>query len=201
VENRYSSQIYTRMLRHKTVIYYFRRMKDMLLGLILLVSLNACTPSSTDKKVIRSQSELESLLHSWSNTDSLNVPEIAAKYDIAQDEYLENYPGNPVHENFLFLAARRAIGKKDYAKAAGIYGQFSELYPESKSHSDALFGAAFLYNNEVHNLDSARKYYETFLITYPDHLLYDAAKAELEHLGETPEEMLNKMQKALDSLQ
>jgi|GEM_PF-1746527 len=164
-----------------------------------MLTFAACSPTISDKEEVRSQEELEMLLHAWSKTDSLAVPEIAVKYDSALKEYLENYPGNPTHENFLFMAARNDVNSKNYAAAAEKYSRFYALYPTSRSNADAVFGAAFLYNNEVQNMDSARKYYEIFLLTFPDHLLYDAAQAELEHLGESPEEMLNKLQQSLDS--
>ena len=199
--NRLLLQIYGTDSTDKTGIHYFRRMKKILFGILLFGGMTACSDSGSEAKKIRSQAELEQLLNAWSNDDSLKIPEVATKYDEALAEYLTNYPNNPVHENFLFLAARRDVGQKDYAGAALKYSTYYELYPNSRSTADAVFGAGFLYNNEVNNLDSARKYYEIFLITFPDHMLYDAAKAELEHLGESPEEMLNKMKQALDSTQ
>lgn len=176
---------------------YFRCMKKSLVFPVLLCFLAACSNSSEPVQEKRSEQELIGLLHRWSKTDSLKIPKIDSLYTVALDEFIALYPSNPEHENFLFLAASHANGNQDHAKAAAYYAKYAEMYPRSRSHGDALFGAAFIYNNELQNYDSAKKYYETFLLLHPEHMLKDAAENELEHLGETPEELIEKYKKQL----
>ena len=53
----------------------------------------------------------------------------------------------------------------------------------------ALFLIGFVYNNHLHNLDSARIAYEQFLTQYPSHEMASSAKFELDNLGKSPEEL------------
>lgn len=162
---------------------------NFIFSLIIFTAV-ACTNTSSDKKTIRSEQELLDQIKGWSRTDSLKNPEVMKKYTLALDEFLENYPESPEHENFLFLAANNAGNLGNYDDAAYKFARFSEKYPTSRSHPESLIAAGFLYNNEVHNLDSARKYYEIFIITYPDHDYAEDIQSELDNLGKTPEEML-----------
>ncbi|MBI1222574.1 MAG: tetratricopeptide repeat protein [Bacteroidetes bacterium] len=179
-------------------LLYFRHMIRTLFILVGIFFLISCQ-SKQGHTAQRSEEELIALLHGWSNSDSLQNPEIADKYSLALSEFLSQYPNNPEHENFLFLAGQQAVKQKDFATAASYYAQFANSYPNSRSHADALFAAGFLYNNEVHNIDSATKYYSMFIDLYPEHMLKDAAESELEHLGESPEQMLEKFKTNQDS--
>ncbi|MHB1277270.1 MAG: tetratricopeptide repeat protein [Bacteroidia bacterium] len=151
----------------------------------------ACTNTTSEKESIRTEQELLTLIKGWSRSDSLKNPEVMKKYTLALDEFLANYPESPEHENFLFLAANNAGNLGNYEDAAFKFARFSEKYPTSRSHPESLIAAGFLYNNEVHNLDSARKYYETFILLYPEHDYAEDIKSELANLGKTPEEMLD----------
>jgi hypothetical protein len=51
---------------------------------------------------------------------------------------------------------------------------------------------AFLYNNELHMIDSASVAYRRFLDAYPNHELASSASSELDNLGKTPEQILEK---------
>lgn len=178
----------------------FAPMKAHIVLFLLAFSFFSCKNEGQKTDTIRSESELLEVLHAWSNTDSLNNPEVLKKYTQAIDEFTENYPNSAEHENFLFLGARNAVNLRDFNSAAAKFARYSELYPDKRSHADALFAAGFLYHNELHNLDSARKYYEIFLLTYPEHMYTDQVESELTHLGKTPEEMLRDLTKGQDSL-
>lgn len=162
----------------------------IILSLAILI-LAACGTADNEKAGIRSEQELLTLIKGWSRTDSLQNPEVMKKYTLALDEYLANYPDSPEHENFLFLAANNAGRLGNYEDAAFKYARFSEKYPTSRSHAEALIAAGWHYNNDVHNIDSARKYYEIFIITYPNHSYFESISSELANLGKTPEEMFD----------
>ncbi|HCS20692.1 MAG TPA: hypothetical protein DIW47_09065 [Bacteroidetes bacterium] len=172
---------------------------NLIFSLILLFAV-ACTSTTKEKESIRTEEELLTLIKGWSKPDSLKKPEVMKNYTEALDEFLLNYPESPEHENFLFLAANNAANMGNYEDAAYKYARFSEKYPTSKSHAESLIAAGWYYNNNIHNLDSARKYYEIFIITYPDHSYFESITIELANLGKTPEEMLDAV-KQQDSLQ
>ena len=49
-----------------------------------------------------------------------------------------------------------------------------------------MFLSAFLLNNDLHKLDSAKIVYEAFIQKYPSHELVPSAKFELETMGKDP---------------
>jgi hypothetical protein len=66
------------------------------------------------------------------------------------------------------------------------FRKFRESFPESREAPTALFLIGYFYNNELHQLDSARMVYEEFLKLYPSDKLAQSAKFELESLGKDP---------------
>ena len=172
-------------------------MKNIFYSSLFLLILSSCNSNTNKENTPRSEEDLLQMIHAWSNTDSLADSSIRAQYTEVLNEFLTHYPQNPEHENLLFLGAKNDMDRRQFEQAAEKYARFSQLYPQSRSHADALFGAGFLYHNEVHQLDSAKKYFEIFLITYPDHMLAEAALHELTYLGKSPEEMLEGLKKGL----
>jgi len=79
---------------------------------------------------------------------------------------------------------------KDARRAVHSYLRFHALFPKSPRAPVALFLAGFLYNNELHSIDSARMVYQDYLQQYPDHELAASAKYELETLGKDPNELM-----------
>jgi hypothetical protein len=53
-----------------------------------------------------------------------------------------------------------------------------------------MFLIGYLYNNELHHLDSAAAAYRRFLEKYPNHEMALSAQFELDNLGKSPEELL-----------
>ena len=52
--------------------------------------------------------------------------------------------------------------------------------------------AGFVQSNELHDYDGATETYNSFLKVFPDHELAASAKEELNNMGLTPEEILEK---------
>ncbi|MBU1100331.1 MAG: tetratricopeptide repeat protein [Bacteroidetes bacterium] len=75
-------------------------------------------------------------------------------------------------------------------EAVKFYTDVYESYPDSMQAVNALFMIAFLQANELKNLDAAKDAYVKFIERYPDHELAVSARAELDNLGKSPEEIL-----------
>src|SRR5204862_7090557 len=66
----------------------------------------------------------------------------------------------------LWRAARQALNRADYQRAANLYGDLARRYPTAARAGDALYWAAFaLYKND--NLDRARSFLLTQQQRYP----------------------------------
>ena len=84
-----------------------------------------------------------------------------------------------------------SVNPQESMKKAVDY--FQKVYnqdPSKPEAPNALFMAAFIMANEMKDYSSAAKTYRTFLEKYPSHDLASSAKAELNYLGKSPEEIL-----------
>ncbi len=89
-------------------------------------------------------------------------------------------------------AIKNISEKQAYLKAVEYYQTVNEKYPQLPEAPGALFMSGFLQANEINDLEAARITYQKFLDKYPDDELAPSAQSELENLGLTPEEILEK---------
>ncbi len=107
------------------------------------------------------------------------------------EELVRDYPTEAVAETAMYrIVMLRSGTPGDKAPAVEAQTRFLRLYPNSLEAPKVTFMLAFLYNNEMMLIDSAKKYYNLFLSLYPSHELAPSAKFELETLGKGPEELL-----------
>jgi TolA-binding protein len=82
--------------------------------------------------------------------------------------------------------------KENLEKAITLFKKLHDEYPKSSNAPSGLFMAGFIYANELQNYKEAEILYKQFLNEYPDNELAPSAQAELENLGLSPEEILEK---------
>ncbi len=120
--------------------------------------------------------------------------EDSGKFALALEKYekvVRDFPTEAVAETAMYkLVMIRSNSPGDKGLAVESQRRFLDLFPQSPQVPKVMFMLAFLYNNETKQIDSAKKYYELFLASYPDHELAPSAKFELETLGKGPEELL-----------
>ncbi len=112
----------------------------------------------------------------------------------------ENYPEGSLASSALYEAGRIYQGglikelqiQKSFEKAVDLYVQVFEKYPKSKEAAGSMFMAAYLQANELKQYDKAKINYEKFIRLFPDDEMVQAAKEELNNIGLTPEQILEK---------
>jgi len=82
--------------------------------------------------------------------------------------------------------------KENLEKAITLFKKLHDEYPKSTYAPSGLFMAGFIYANELQNFKEAEALYKQFLNEYPDNELAPSAQAELDNLGLSPEEILQK---------
>ena len=118
----------------------------------------------------------------------LFAPAIEAYSDLAA-----NYPNSPLASDAVFrLATIYHNDTREFEKAIDAYRRYTAMNPGGEKVPLAMFLTGYLYNNELRNLDSAGAAYRRFLEKFPHHEMAMAAQFELNNLGKTPEEMLQK---------
>lgn len=85
---------------------------------------------------------------------------------------------------------------ESYKKAVKTFRDLFNKYPDNKKAPMALFLSGFILANDLRNFESATSVYKLFLEKYPQNELASSAKEELENMGLTPDQILQKkMQK------
>lgn len=95
---------------------------------------------------------------------------------------------------YLFKAVDVAMNLNDTERTLSIIDRLIGEYPEYQNTSKALFVKAFLYENQLGDLDKAKQLYEQYLEMYPDGELADDCRASIENLGLSPEELVRRFE-------
>lgn len=85
--------------------------------------------------------------------------------------------------------------KNQYTASAEQLEQIIDQYPKAPEMPKALFKLGFTYENMIKDMEKARQYYEQFLKLFPDHELAQSVRISLEFLGETEDQMLDRLLK------
>ncbi len=154
---------------------------------IMLFLLVSCGSKKSDKELFDDAQR---------NLKEDKIPEAV----IAYEELISNYSeSNLAPEALSQLASvyqnkriKSLSEKENLEKAVMLFKKIHTDYPQSSYAPTGLFMAGFISANELKNFDQATEIYNQFLKEYPDHDLIVSAKAELENMGLTPEEILKK---------
>ena len=98
--------------------------------------------------------------------------------------------------DLLLKAAGLAKSVGNPNKALQMYYNVGEKKPDHAKAPQALFMMAFIYENDLHDLDKAKSTYEEFLKRYPKDPDYaDDAQNALKYLGKSPEDIVKEFEK------
>lgn len=164
-------------IRNKVILF---------IGFIALIG--ACTNSKN--------SEYKSILNLEEEVYSMKMVDKAKGADLinAYVGYAKTYPNDTASIHFLFKAGDIAMNMNMGSQAVLYYDKVLVMDPEYRKAPECLFLKAFIYENQMSDLEQAKKYYELFLEKYPDHVLAKDAKASLMYLGKSPEELIKMFQ-------
>ena len=130
------------------------------------------------------------------NLKDNKIPEAVSLYE----ELLEEYPDDEKAPEALSKLAsiyqnkmlKNLSDKESLEKAAYLFRKIFDDYPESEFAPTGLFMTGFVLANELKNYDKATETYNLFLEKFPAHELAASAREEIENMGLTPEEILEK---------
>ncbi len=120
--------------------------------------------------------------------DTVRLAEAASKVNA----FVQQFPDDASCPELLYRLGIIQQQSAMPAQAVRSLQQVYERYPASPFAHKALFLKAFLYANELHDLEKAKAAYELYVTHYAhwDEKMTQDARFELEHLGKSPEEVL-----------
>ena len=162
-------------------------MKSITLLFLTFILFIGCSSKKTDKELF---DEAQSFIQHQ------KYPEAA----MAFEDLVNNYPESSLAPNSLSQLAsiyqnkqiKNLSEKENLEKAIQLFKKLHDDYPKSEYAASGLFMAGFIYANELQNFEEAKKCYQQFLKEYPNDDLAASAQAELDNMGLSPEEILQK---------
>lgn len=126
---------------------------------------------------------------------------VAMETLMGYEKFVNSFPDDSASPGYLYKAADLAQGMKKSKEAIRFYKEFIVKYPQHPKVAASYFLMAFVYDNELHNKDSAKILYKEFLEKFPNHQLAPSAKASLDQIemGLTDEELVKMFEARLDS--
>jgi tetratricopeptide (TPR) repeat protein len=152
------------------------------MGMILI--LTACNVRSRQiKEMKRNAAEVDSIL----KITPVLAPEQRSKADELANTYVEfseKYPDDTLSPNYLMRAAFIKHALPDYKGELKILETIAEKYPESDLAPQALATAAKISEDELQDLNRARKYYSEIQQKYPNSAYAVNIDLQVEYAGD-----------------
>lgn len=164
----------------------------------IIIAFVAVSCTNNKEKELKKIQELEKVVLSNETT-----PADMKKAKELVDAFVKFANENPKDTNavtFLFKAANISMNIDKAKQSVELFDKILKDYPSFDKASDCMFLKAFVLDDKLKNINEARKAYEAFINKYPSHEFTDDAKACLNNLGKTPEQLIKEFEAKNDSL-
>ncbi len=122
--------------------------------------------------------------------DKAKARELIDKYVQFGDEF----PENQETPSMLFKAGDMSMNLNMPKEAIVIFDRIMDNYPDYEKTPQCLFLKGYIYENNLGDLNSAKKIYEEFLQKYPEDEFADDAEVSIKNLGKSPEELIKEFE-------
>ena len=152
---------------------------------------NSEEKSSPEADLLVKISELETQV--FNSAAVLNAPKAKELYTLYIG-YADNHLSSDSSAEFLFKAGELMIGTEEYEKAIGIFDRLVTNYPEYEKSPQASYLQGFIYDEYLDKKGKAKERYEAMIDAYPRHPLANDARASIQLLGMSQEEILKMLE-------
>lgn len=165
--------------------------KFSFLTLISLVAfLTSCSPSREKSAATITSLETRLFAPAATGFDKVKADSLLTSYE----SFIKRYPEDSLAEKYLFKAANLAMNMNSATHAIELFDKFMEKYPDNSKARVSMFFKAYIYENQVKNLDKAKEVYLQFIEKYPDGEFAADARIALQNLGKSPEQMVKEFE-------
>lgn len=158
------------------------------LALSLSIMIACSTPQ--EKKEAQIKGLEDELFADETNIDKVKSAELIKAY-IA---YADEFPDDDNAANNLFKAADMSMNMNRPHQAIQLFNRILKDYPDYEKAPQCLFLKGYVHENNLNDLESARRIYTEFLEKYPDDDFADDAEVSIKNLGKTPEELIKEFE-------
>ncbi|MEI6489665.1 MAG: tetratricopeptide repeat protein [Bacteroidota bacterium] len=169
----------------------------------LVAFLTSCGTDSTPKKEggitkdsVRKMSiarikKLEGEMHQTMELNNVTAGLALTAYT----EFVNLFPDDSLSADFLFKAGEVATAIKQYPQALSYYKNITDKYPTYKNYVMSLYLQGFLQDNYLNADDKAKEIYSQVLEKYPTSTFANDAKAAIQNLGKSDEQLIKEFKK------
>lgn len=159
----------------------------IMLGIIGISACKSVDPAKKDS-LVKQITESENKIYADSGF-KVN-PIIAVKVINLYTQFADQFPDDSLAPGYLFKSAEIYMNLNAGQKAVTYYNKVYSQYPNYKKAAVCLFLQAFIYETQLGDLVKAKDFYSKFISEFPTHELVRDAKASIENLGKSPEELI-----------
>jgi tetratricopeptide (TPR) repeat protein len=113
----------------------------------------------------------------------------------AYTDFATKFPKDTLAPDFLFKAAEVATSVKHYGEALAYYRTITNNYHNFKLLPESYYLQAFLLDNYLNKDAEARPIYEMVIKNYPTTTYANDAKAAINNLGKSDEDLIKEFKK------
>lgn len=167
-------------------------MKKLQITGILLITLFIVSCKQNPDKMIKQITGLEKELYAAGSPipDKDKVKEMLDLYT----KFADTYPKDTLSPVFLFKASNLAMNTNQNDMAVLLLDRIINDYSDYSKLPETYFLKAFIYDNNIKNINKAREAYTLFLQKFPKSDLANDASISLDNLGKTPEQIIKEFQ-------
>lgn len=164
--------------------------------------LASCVRESDQERIQHMEKEFQKAFETHMDAfDDPSVQEKAKELTTAYETYADSHPGDTL--SAIYLASASDLYDhtlNDPPKAIDMLDRVLKDYPDTRYAEEALFTKAYIYHNQLRDLNTAKALYESFIKKFPQSSFADDAQFELENLGVPDQQLFPRIPIVQDTL-
>jgi tetratricopeptide (TPR) repeat protein len=161
------------------------------------IILAACSTPEVDLNSLDCTEHSEIILQKEAAFASSNYDvELLQDMLISYANFANHCPNDSLTPEFLMRRADLLRGEGKIRESISLFKAIHDGFPQYQNKITCAFIAAFLYETELNDKDSAEKLYLQIIDSYPDSHEADVARISLRHLRETSDELIQRLQQS-----
>lgn len=171
-------------------------MKKYILIITALIINYSCSGPQENNSETNLQEDIDKMEDQlYNDVDvQVNMSDAVELINLYQKFAIEN-PKDSLAAVYLYRASDLSMNLNRPVQTIAIFDDLLDKYPDYEKVPSILFLKAFVYEDQLKDLDKAKMYYEEFLEKYPGSDFADDAEISLKNLGKTPEELIEEFEK------
>lgn len=112
----------------------------------------------------------------------------------ALKSYADKFPKDEKTPEMLFKAANVHISINNFDQTVSLLQRIRKHYAGWEKIPETIFMQGFVYDYHLNKKGKAQGYYEELIEKYPDHVFAKDARASIQNLGKTDEELVREFE-------